>query len=122
MENNLGNKQTMAENIRHYMAIRGIDRIELSNNIDTPYTTVCDWLNAKTYPRIDRIEKMAKYFGITKSDLVEQQDASEEASRYLFDDDAQKERWEKFNKFTPALQKLGLEMMNDALKYLKSDK
>ena len=33
--------------------------------------TFSDWVNAKTYPRIDKIEKMAQYFGIEKSDLIE---------------------------------------------------
>lgn len=33
--------------------------------------TFSDWINAKTYPRIDKIELMANYFGIEKSDLVE---------------------------------------------------
>lgn len=35
------------------------------------YTTLTDWVNGKTYPRIDKIELMANYFGIKKSDLVE---------------------------------------------------
>lgn len=35
-------------------------------------TTVSDWMHARTYPRIDKIEMMANYFGIEKSDLVEQ--------------------------------------------------
>ena len=30
-----------------------------------------DWVNAKTYPRIDKIELMANFFGIDKSDLIE---------------------------------------------------
>mgnify|MGYP000250745067 len=33
--------------------------------------TFSDWVNAKTYPRIDKIELMANYFGVTKADLVE---------------------------------------------------
>src|SRR5699024_6313467 len=35
------------------------------------YSTLSDWVNAKTYPRIDKIEMMANYFGVSKSDLVE---------------------------------------------------
>lgn len=38
------------------------------------YTTFADWVNAKTYPRIDRIEQMANYFGIKKSALLEEHD------------------------------------------------
>lgn len=37
--------------------------------------TFSDWVNAKTYPRIDKIEMMANYFGISKSDLVERRPA-----------------------------------------------
>ena len=35
------------------------------------YTTFTDWVNANSYPRIDKIEMMANFFGIEKSDLVE---------------------------------------------------
>jgi phage repressor protein C with HTH and peptisase S24 domain len=35
------------------------------------YTTVRDWINAKTYPRVDKIEIMADFFGVEKSDLIE---------------------------------------------------
>lgn len=35
------------------------------------YTTFSDWINGKKYPRIDKIEMMANYFNIAKSDLVE---------------------------------------------------
>ena len=31
-----------------------------------------DWLKAKTYPRIDKIELLANYFSVSKSDLVEE--------------------------------------------------
>lgn len=67
----LGNKQVMASNIRRYMAIMGIDRKEFCQRLGFKYSTVTDWLNAEKYPRIDKIEMMARYFGITKADLVE---------------------------------------------------
>ena len=67
----LGNKAIMAENIKRYMNKNKISRKQLSTAIGTPYTTVCDWINGKTYPRIDKIEKMAKLFGTDKASLVE---------------------------------------------------
>ena len=70
--NNLGNKDTMAKNILYYMSIHKISRDELSQAIGVPYTTLCSWMQAKAYPRIDKIEKMANYFGIQKADLVEE--------------------------------------------------
>lgn len=76
--NSLGNKQIMAENIRYYMRLRGKSRTDVCKAVDVKYTTFCDWINAKTYPRIDRIEMMARYFNCQKSDLVEQREPDAE--------------------------------------------
>ena len=86
MESNLGNKKVMAQNIKYYMGINKIERKELAEMVGAPYTTVCDWINAKTYPRIDKIEKMAMVFGISKANLVEerkQKTADDELNEYL---------------------------------------
>ena len=40
------------------------------------YTTLTDWVNGNSYPRIDKIEMMANFFGIEKSDLVEDRSPS----------------------------------------------
>lgn len=70
---NLGNKKIMANNIRYYMNINNVTQTELCNTLGFKMPTFSDWVNAKTYPRIDKIELMANYFGISKSDLVEEQ-------------------------------------------------
>ena len=66
----LGNKEIMSMNIKHYMELKGVDRMQLSEDLNVSYTTISDWINAKTYPRIDKIELMANYFGVDKSALV----------------------------------------------------
>lgn len=68
----LGNKQIMAENIKRLLNAKGLNPRQLAIALDFKYTTVNDWVNAKTYPRIDKIEKMADFFHVTKSDLVEE--------------------------------------------------
>lgn len=72
----LGNKEIMSKNIKHYMKIYNKTRTEICNDLDISYTTFADWINAKTYPRIDKIELLANYFKIEKSDLVENRDKS----------------------------------------------
>lgn len=67
----LGNKQVMAQNIKMYMEDKGISRKEFCKRLGLAYSTVTDWLNAEKYPRIDKIEMMANFFGISKADLVE---------------------------------------------------
>lgn len=68
----LGNKAILSKNLKHYIERSGKDRKELASIWGFPYSTVSDWVNGKKYPRIDRIEVMADYFGIQKSDLIEE--------------------------------------------------
>ena len=69
---NIGNKETMSKNLKYYIEKSGKDRKTLSEIWGFPYSTVTDWINGNKYPRIDRIEVMADYFGILKSDLIEE--------------------------------------------------
>lgn len=74
----LGNKEIMARNIRHYMELHNKSRNDMCTALGVKYTTFTDWVNGKAYPRIDKIELMANYFGIQKSDLVEDGRASQQ--------------------------------------------
>jgi len=69
---NIGNKEILSKNLKFYIERSGKDRRELSEIWGFPYSTVTEWINGKKYPRIDRIEIMADYFGILKSDLIEE--------------------------------------------------
>lgn len=86
MKNSLGNKEIMARNIKRYMALNEKDRKTVCSDLGIRYTTFTDWINGKTYPRIDKIEILANYFGVTKADLVE--DHSEEPDEYYLNSDA----------------------------------
>ena len=69
---NIGNKETLSKNLKYYTEKSGKDRRELAEIWGFPYSTVTEWINGKKYPRIDRIEIMANYFGVLKSDLIEE--------------------------------------------------
>lgn len=58
----LGNKKIMAENIRRYMTINNVNQSDICKTLNIKMTTFSDWVNAKTYPRIDKIELLANYF------------------------------------------------------------
>ena len=67
----LGNKEIFAKNLKYYMMINNKDRNDIARDVELPYTTVTSWYNAEFYPRIDKIQLLANYFCIQKSDLVE---------------------------------------------------
>lgn len=64
----LGNKEIMASNLQSLMKQKGIDRNKLCYDLGFKYSTVRDWIKENIYPRI---EKMANYFNVEKSGLVE---------------------------------------------------
>lgn len=67
----IGNKEVFARNLKNCIVKSGKDRTQISEDLGFPYSTLTEWVNGKKYPRIDRIEKLAEYFGISKSDLIE---------------------------------------------------
>lgn len=67
----LGNKEIFAQNLKYYMNLNNKDRNDVCRDLEIPYTTFAEWYNANIYPRIDKIQLLANYFDIRKSDLVE---------------------------------------------------
>ena len=79
----LQNKKIMSKNIQYYMDKNNKSRNDMCEALGVKYTTFTDWVKGNTYPRIDKIELMANYFGIPKSDLVEDHSHEQEQSYYL---------------------------------------
>ena len=71
---NLGNKEVLAKNLARYLARSGKSQREMAEIVGVSSSTFNEWMQAKKYPRIDKIEFMANYFGILKSDLIEEVD------------------------------------------------
>lgn len=71
---NIGNKETMAKNLHYYLERSGKTQKEMSEIVGVGTSTFNDWMKAKKYPRIDKIEMLANFFGILKSDLIEEKD------------------------------------------------
>lgn len=60
-----------AHNLERQIRERSITQRELAKAIGVSAPTVHDWVKGNIYPRIDKIEKLAQYFGCDKSDLIE---------------------------------------------------
>jgi len=77
----IGNKDVFAKNLEKYVNASGKTRGEICNELEIAYSTFSEWLNGKKYPRIDKIELLANYFGIMKSDLIEEHSNSSSAEK-----------------------------------------
>ena len=65
------NRKIMAQNITNQMILKNVTATDVCKALNIKQNTFSDWVNGKTYPRIDSIEAMANYFNIPKFMLVE---------------------------------------------------
>lgn len=123
----LGNKEIMAKNIQYYMDKYEKSRNDVCNDLGFKYSTFSDWINGKKYLRIDKIEMMANYFHISKSDLVEsrfdQSNKSEtSSSRILSAAEASLlDNFEKLNETGQAEAQSHMEYLASQDRYRKND-
>ena len=69
---NIGNKEAFSKNLNFYLTITGKTQKEVAEAIGVSPASLNEWLKKKKYPRIDKIELLANYFGVLKSDLIEE--------------------------------------------------
>lgn len=67
----MDNKNIFASNLKYHMELSGKTRRDVCDALGFSYYTFSDWVNGKKYPRMDKVEMLADYFGILKSDLIE---------------------------------------------------
>lgn len=61
---------TFARALNYYLAQKGKTQQDLINDLHYSSSTVSQWSTGKNIPRMDRIEVVAKYLGIDKTDLL----------------------------------------------------
>ena len=67
----MDNRNIFAENLNKYLAESGKSRKEVCEALGFNYFTFTSWVNGSKYPRMDKVELLASYFGCKKSDLIE---------------------------------------------------
>ena len=109
----IGNKEIFAKNLTKYLARSGRSQREMAEIVGVSSSTFNDWVNGRKYPRIDKIEFMANYFGILKSDLIE--DKKESSPNELQLTEGEKTMLELFRLVPKDQQQLVLQMIRAAL-------
>lgn len=64
-------KRIFAERLNYYMNLRGKDQIDLVTELGVNKSTISTWCRGEKMPRMGTIQTLADYFGINKSDLIE---------------------------------------------------
>lgn len=58
-------------NIKKFRIARGLTRKETAEVLGVKRNTVCQWENGQREPNIEKLKKLAKLFGCTVSDLID---------------------------------------------------
>lgn len=75
-------KKIFSKNLNHFMELNGKTQTDLINDLGFNKSAVSTWCNGTRLPRMDKVETLAKYFGVNRSDLIE--DKSEKANDYYY--------------------------------------
>ena len=99
------NRRIFANNLRKLLDERGLQAKDLIEVTGASQASISEWLNARKYPRIDKIERLANFFKVKKSDLIEDPTQTE-AERKI------KELTRKFNLLADAEKQQALDYLD----------
>jgi len=68
------------------MELRHVSQAEIVSKIGVAASTVSDWINARKYPRVDKMQLLSELLSVQISELREKQDDD------VFDPDAERQR------------------------------
>lgn len=75
-------KKTFSKNLNYFMALNNKTQIDIINDLGFNKSAVSTWCNGTRLPRMDKVDALAKYFGINRSDLIENREYKQSSGYY----------------------------------------
>lgn len=63
-------KKTFSENLRSYMQKKGVNQADIGRELGVKYSAVSTWYNGQRFPRLEALNALAGYFGVSISELL----------------------------------------------------
>lgn len=79
-------KKIFSKNLRYYMQKNGKTQTDLMKDLKISSSTLSNWCTGLKLPRMDKVQMLADYFKINKSDLIEDKSESNDEHYYLNDE------------------------------------
>lgn len=76
-------KKLFSKNLNYFMHLNGKTQIDIINDLGFNKSSVSTWCNGTRLPRMDKVDDLAKYFGIKRSDLIEDKSTQQSTGYYL---------------------------------------
>lgn len=75
MNNKIEEKETQrifSDNLKYYLKLNNKTQLDLANAIGVSNTTINNYVKGYNAPRMDKVDKICKYLGVSRSDLMEE--------------------------------------------------
>lgn len=69
-------KEIFSKNLRYYLELNEKNQMDLVHDLGIGQSTISSWCTSAKLPRMNKIQMLADYFGIEKSDLLEEKSNS----------------------------------------------
>lgn len=111
-------RKIFSRNLNYFMSLNNKTQIDIINDLGFNKSAVSTWCNGTRLPRMDKIDALAKYFGVNRSDLIEEH-THQQGSGYYTNRETAKVAQEIFeNKELRALFDVQRDMEPDDLRAL----
>ena len=89
-------RKIFSRNLIHYMEMNGKTQTDLINDLGFNKSAVSTWCTGTRLPRMDKVDALAKYFKINRSDLIEEKSDFDSNDRYYLNDETARAAQEIF--------------------------
>lgn len=97
-------KAIFSKNLRYYMNLKHKTQIDIINDLNINKSSISSWVNGTRLPRMDKVEMLARYLGVSRSDLIEERPAAEKDVEELVLTEHEKEVIESYREASLAEQ------------------
>lgn len=75
------NIKVFSENLKYFLELKGVTQKEAAAYCGVSTGSFNDWVKGRAYPRMGKVQKLAEYLNVEKSDLIEER--SYDSTYYL---------------------------------------
>ena len=79
-------RKLFTKNLNHYLELAGYNQADLARHMKVSTTSTAKWCTGQAMPRIDKIQSICNWLGITKEELLS--DRPVESEEYYLNRDA----------------------------------
>lgn len=103
-------KKIFSNNLRFYMNQCNKSQIDIVNDLGFDKSAVSTWVNGSRLPRMDKVDALAKYLCIRRSDLIEERLPAASSEESATKDDLVAQRTQEALKFYSLIEKASPEV------------